>query len=292
MQKPVESVLLGVHADDTLSVFIRNDGDLFQAAKFATHNGVTPLMMTTVMADLADAFGWRQIASASSEVPQPEPHARVLPASTREVGSAAADPTSLSLPEGALNGMHKNGTRLIYERIMRALDAAPDGLRFGELHGVVGRGRSSGQVYGYLSVLVKRKLVIRPSEGLYVAVRRGALPVEPVDSRLSASHPAGKAKRTGNNGGGAKAGRNKRHSVTIEQIIEFVAQHPEGISLTQIGEHFMPDDKERGHTMSNRWMAYQNRVAKTGEPVRMHKVISKNERGNKTVFLFPGPPPS
>jgi hypothetical protein len=286
MPKPAsESVILGLHAEDTLSVFIRNDGDLFQAAKFATHNGVSPLMMTTVMADLADAFGWRQIAATPSEVPQPEPHARVLPAPSREVGSAAAGPTSPSLPDGSLSGLHKNGTKLIYERIMKALDAVhPSGLRFGELHGVVGRGRSSGQVFGYLSVLVKRKLVIRPAEGLYVSARLGAVPVEPVDSRLSARrHPAGT---------GRARGENFKHSVTIEQIIEFVAKHPEGISLAQIGEHFMPDDKERGHTMSNRWNAYQNRVAKTGEPVRMHKVLGKNERGVKSVFLFPGPPPA
>ena len=284
--KHPDSVILGIHADDSLSVFIRNGSDLFQTAKFATHNGVTPAAMTAVMADLADTFGWRQIAAASSEVPQPEPHARVLPAPTREVRSAAADRTSTSLPEGALNGLHKANTRLIYERIMDALDrAGSEGLRFGELHGVVGRGRSSGQVYGYLSVLVKRKLVIRPSEGLYVSIRQGAQPVVEADSRLAASHPAGTKRH------GGIPGKNLVHAVTIEQVIEFVGKHPEGVRAAAIADALMPDDKERYHTISNRLVAYDNRVKRTGEDVRMHKVITKDHRNVRAAMLFPGPPP-
>jgi len=287
--KHPDSVILGLHAEDTLNVFIRNDGELFQAAKFATYNGVSPAIMTAVMADLADAFGWRQIASTSSEVPQPEPHARVLPTPTREVRSAAADRTSSgtrALPPGMV---HNQNTKAIYLRVMAALDAAgSEGLRFGELHGVVGRGRSSGQVYGYLSVLVKRKLVIRPSEGLYVAIRQGAVPVDGVltaqttDGGPVTLHPAGKARRS----------PNLKHALTVEQVIEYISVHPEGITPGQIADHFMPGDKERGHTVSNRLIAYDTRVKRTGEPRLIHKVRTREGRGPARVTYFPGPPPS
>jgi len=287
MPKQADSVILGLHAEDTLNVFIRNDGELFQAAKFATHNGVSPAIMTAVMADLADAFGWRQIASMSSEVPQPEPHARVLPTPTREVRSAAAGRTSSStraLPPGMT---HNQNTKAIYHRIMDALDAAgSEGLRFGELHSVVGRGRSSGQVYGYLSVLVKRKLVIRPSEGLYVAIRQGGVPVDGVLTAQTADdgpvtlHPAGKMRRSSN----------LRHSVTIEDVIAFVAKHPEGVQAARIGDALMPGEHERGHTISNRLLAYEVRIKRTGEAPQMHKVVTTGPRG-RMAMMFPGPPP-
>jgi hypothetical protein len=285
MPKQADSVILGLHADDTLNVFIRNEGNLYQAAKFATHNGVSPAIMTAVMADLADAFGWRQIAATSSEVPQPEPAARVLPTPSREVRSAAADRTStLALPPGMT---HNVNTRAIYHRIIAALDAAgSEGLRFGALHSVVGRGRSSGQVYGYLSVLVKRKLVIRPEEGLYVAIRQGAVPVDGVLTAKTADdgpvtlHPAGKMRRSSN----------LRHSVTIEDVIAFVAKHPEGVQVARIGDALMPGEHERGHTISNRLLAYDVRVKRTGEARQMHKVVTTGSHG-KMAMMFPGPPP-
>lgn len=156
---PESFVVLGMHADDALSVYVRDDNDeLHQAARIATHNGVTPLLMTKVMADLADTFGWRQIATAPSEVPQPEPPARVLPTPTREVRSAAA-------------------------------------------------GRAS-------------------------------------------THPAGKRRHT------------RHHDLTIEQIIEFVHQHPEGVRAKQIAETLAPDDPYNRHTVSNRLIAYRDKVAK------------------------------
>lgn len=76
-------VVLGMHANDTLNVFVRNeDGALTQAARIMTHNGVDPSAMTAVMADLADTFGWRDIAAGPLEVPQSSrelPRAGVTP---------------------------------------------------------------------------------------------------------------------------------------------------------------------------------------------------------------------
>lgn len=286
---PDTFVVLGMHAENQLDVFVRSeDNELHQAARIATHNGVNPASMSMVLADLADTFGWRQIATAPTEVPQPEPAARVLQAPTREVRSAAADRTSTpSLPRGL---SHSASTAAIYERIMKALDDVyPSGLRFGELHSIVGRGRSSGQVFGYMAVLVRRKLVVRPSEGLYVAARQGALPVEPVtDSRLAAKHPAGTAKRKG----GAKPGSNTVHALSVEQVVEHVAQHPEGVRVPQIADALLPNDKESRHTVSNRMIAYFTRAARTGEPLLIHKVVAKDERNKVTATYLPGPPPS
>jgi hypothetical protein len=266
MPKRPDLVVLGMHADDTLNVYLRDpEGDeLHQAARIMTHNGVKPLELTSVMANLADVFDWHQIVAAPPEVPH-TPSA--LP---RARTAAAVRVEERELPRGISHGH----TRAIYQRIMKALDEAyPAPMRFGELHGVVGRGKSSGQVFGYLSGLVKRDLVVKPGEGLYLAARQGALPVEPVDS---ASHPAGKAKRS------ALAGRNFKHHVTIEDIIEYVAQHPEGVRQPQIAEALLPGDEQSRHTISNRLIAYRTRCARTGEAPRL-----RVESDGKVATVYP-----
>lgn len=72
-------VILGLHSGDHLDVFIRDGArNLHQAARITTHNGLDPAALTSIMADLADAFGWQQIASAPVV-----PHSPELPRGNR-----------------------------------------------------------------------------------------------------------------------------------------------------------------------------------------------------------------
>jgi hypothetical protein len=73
--------VLGVHADDLLNVYIRNGDQLHQAARIVTVNGTDPAAMSSVMADLADTFGWRNIrVDEPVEVELAKAPERALPA--------------------------------------------------------------------------------------------------------------------------------------------------------------------------------------------------------------------
>lgn len=106
MTKRTEStpVVLGMHADDILNVFVRDGNELHQAARIMTVNGVDPSAMTAVMADLADTFGWRNIAAATSGVvPPPEelsPKTGVAPAAPVEAEHLALPSTPVK-PEAS-----------------------------------------------------------------------------------------------------------------------------------------------------------------------------------------------
>jgi len=90
MPKPRDtSVLLGILADGQLDVYVRNGDQLHQAARIATADNVSAATMTTVMADLAEAFGWPKIAVIpTSEV------SRTSEQGLPRAGGAAAPPVS------------------------------------------------------------------------------------------------------------------------------------------------------------------------------------------------------
>jgi hypothetical protein len=96
MPKPRDtSVLLGIHADGHLDVYMRNGDQLHQAARIATADNVSADTMTTVMADLAEAFGWPKIAvTPTSKV------SRTYEQGLPRAGGAAAPPVSRSSGRG------------------------------------------------------------------------------------------------------------------------------------------------------------------------------------------------
>jgi hypothetical protein len=92
-------VVLGLHRDDTLDIFVRNDdGSLNQAARINTQNGLDPAAMTAVMADLADVFGWQHSAAQPLAVPRPLVRA-VLRADELSHAPAGVVPPAGALPQ-------------------------------------------------------------------------------------------------------------------------------------------------------------------------------------------------
>jgi hypothetical protein len=167
------AVILGMHANDTLNVYMRTEqGELHQAARIMTHNGVDPAAMTAVMADLSATFGWPSLVATptgTSTTPQALPQARTA-AAVRAVGTHEAEPPS--------------------------------------------------------------------------------------------NHPAGKKRR------GRPRGQTI-HPLTIEDIIEYVNEHPDGVRAKEIADALMPGHPMNRHTVSNRLIAYKQRCAKTGETSKL-----------------------
>lgn len=129
-------VVLGMHADNTLNVFVRDaDQQLHQAARITTRNGVDPMAMTTIMADLTDAFGWRQIVSGPAEVPQ---LSRELPRGNRTAVAAAAvraTPPKAPTPESRPS---RRGTRRTPADMVRQDEAILELLDGVDRNGAIG----------------------------------------------------------------------------------------------------------------------------------------------------------
>lgn len=133
-QRPDQLVVLGMHADDVLNVFVRGDDhQLHQAARIATHNGVEPAAMSAVMADLSDVFGWRHVVAAPMGVPQPaqlperDSRAELPQARTAAAVRASNHPAG----KGKGKGSRRHHTRhaLTMEQIIEFIHQHPEGCR-------------------------------------------------------------------------------------------------------------------------------------------------------------------
>jgi hypothetical protein len=128
MPKPHEAplVLLGIHADDHLDVYVRNGDQLHQAARLATTANVSADTMTTVMADLAVAFGWPKIAvTPTSEVSRASEQG--LPRVAGDAAASSASRARNGRGRGAPGGVRR--TRADMERqkmlVLEIVSAVP-----------------------------------------------------------------------------------------------------------------------------------------------------------------------
>lgn len=121
-------VVLGMHASDTLNVFVQVDGELHQAARIQTVNGVQPATMTAIMADLSDALGWAKIATvAKADVPHAVPLraggvVAALPAAG-DTSKPEPEPTKVDFRRAPRRG--KAQMKAQHEAVKKLLDGVP-----------------------------------------------------------------------------------------------------------------------------------------------------------------------
>jgi len=115
---PKSSVLLGIHADNHLNVYVRTGDELHQAARIVTTNGTDAATMTTVMADLAEAFDWHKIvADPPLEVPE-----RGLP----RAGVAAVVAAPASRPPSRGSRRKNEDMERQRQTVLTIVDAIPE----------------------------------------------------------------------------------------------------------------------------------------------------------------------
>jgi len=131
-------------------------------------------------------------------------------------------------------------------------------------------------VFGWRHVVATPLGVPQPSKALPQA--------RTVDEAVRAlTHPAGKG-RGGSKGKGSRR-HHQRHAMTMDDIIEFINQHPEGVAAKDIAEALMPGHKENRHTVSNRLISYRGKLLRTGEPSAFTEIA--DARGYLTFFPKP-----
>jgi hypothetical protein len=85
----------------------------------------------------------------------------------------------------------------------------------------------------------------------------------------------------------------RRWPLTIEEIIEFVAEHPDGVAMTAIGDElapYVPETHARRQLIDNRVRNYLERCVRDGETPRLRTEVmtpSGPGVGGRRMMVFP-----